>query len=948
MRSFVGLAALAWVLASAPSGASAQTATTAAPGWPVGAGLTADPSIRFGVLPNGMRYAIRKNATPPGGAALRLRFDVGSLNEAENQRGVAHMIEHMVFNGTRNVPEGEFVKRLERHGLKFGPDTNASTGFDQTIYMLDLPKTDVGTVDTALFLLREVADKALMEAAAIDAERPIILAEERTRATPQMRQVMDELAFIYAGQPLPNRLPIGTPESIRSVSREQFVAFYNAYYRPEKATLVAVGDFDVPEMEAKIREGFADWKGEGPAGAGAVEGSPSARKADADVFVDAAVPTRTSLAWVRPADLSADTAMRRGEALMKTLAIAVLNRRLERIAATAKPSPFIVAQAVKAQLADTADLTQLIAVAQPGQWKPALAAIDQEQRRLVQHGVTKSELDREIANLRSALKQAATGQETRTSATLAMEIVEAINEDQAVIGPVASLDLFERTVTGLTAERVNRAMATLFTGAGPLMYLTSPAPVAGDKQALLSAYDESRKVAVAAPAAQQLATWPYGSFGTPGRVTERRALVGVDATAVRFANGVRLTVKPTSFAKDEIQVAVRVGDGLLDLTTPKAPLAGLLQFGAFQGGGLGKLTAEQLSEALTGRTASASFAIDENAFVLAGGSRPVDFAVQMQLLAAYVSDPGWQPTGYDRIKGFFPQLLKQIAATPSGGGGSPGVWERDGSALLRGGDRRWTLPNAAEVTASSIADARALVGGALAGDPIEVVIVGDITVDEAIRQTAATFGALPARRGASAKAGALAFPAGTATPVRLTHGGRADQGFGFIAWPTRGKMSDVARSRALDALAAVFQLRLNERIRERGGLSYSPVAGQTVSDVFDHGYLSGQVEAPPEKLDLFLTEAAAIADELRTKPVSADELQRALKPLVEGQRRSRTTNAFWLGALDGTQTDARMLAAVNSQLSDYEKVDSATLQRMAVQFLQPGKAYKVVIVPEKK
>src|SRR5688500_577599 len=138
----------------------APASAAATPRWPHQASdVPADEAVRFGVLPNGMRYALRRNATPPGAASLRLRIDAGSLYEAENQRGLAHFIEHMVLNGTTNVPEGEFVRRLERHGLRFGPDTNASTGFTQTVYKLDLPETDAETVDTALFLMREVVDE---------------------------------------------------------------------------------------------------------------------------------------------------------------------------------------------------------------------------------------------------------------------------------------------------------------------------------------------------------------------------------------------------------------------------------------------------------------------------------------------------------------------------------------------------------------------------------------------------------------------------------------------------------------------------------------------------------------------------------------------------------------------------------------------------------------------
>ena len=205
---YVHLVGTALALALAASGQSAAPAPVAANGAVV-SDLKADPAVRYGMLSNGMRYQILRNATPPHNASLRLRIDVGSMAEREDQRGLAHFIEHMVLNGTRNVPEGEMIKRLERAGLKFGPDTNASTDFQQTVYMLDLPETDAETIDTAIFLLREVAGEATFLPSAIDSERGIILSEERTRATPQLRNAEDELSYLLKGDILPTRLPIG-------------------------------------------------------------------------------------------------------------------------------------------------------------------------------------------------------------------------------------------------------------------------------------------------------------------------------------------------------------------------------------------------------------------------------------------------------------------------------------------------------------------------------------------------------------------------------------------------------------------------------------------------------------------------------------------------------------------------------------------------------------------
>src|SRR4028119_1256468 len=239
-----------------------SAATAASPAWAhQQSDLKPDENVRFGVLPNGMRYALMRNATPPGAASMRLRFDVGSLYEQDDQQGLAHFLEHMTLNETKNFPEGELIKVLERAGLKFGPDTNAFTSFEQTVYMLDLPKTDAATVDTGLLLMREVAGEATLSAGAVDSERNIILSEERTRASPGYKMAIDELGNVFRDDLLAKRIPIGQTEVIRTAPRQRLIDLYEGYYRPERATLIMVGDFDVAELEAKVRTRFSNWQG---------------------------------------------------------------------------------------------------------------------------------------------------------------------------------------------------------------------------------------------------------------------------------------------------------------------------------------------------------------------------------------------------------------------------------------------------------------------------------------------------------------------------------------------------------------------------------------------------------------------------------------------------------------------------------------------------------------
>jgi len=900
-----------------------------------------DPAIRFGQLPNGMRYAIQRNATPAGEASVRLRIDAGSLMEKENQLGLAHFMEHMIFNGTKNVPEGEFVKRLERVGLAFGPDTNAYTSFDETVYILELPETNAETVDTALLLLREAAGEALMAADAIDRERGVILSEERTRDTPGLRMIKSQFDFIMKDQLPPDRFPIGSVEVIKTAPRERFVEFYEQYYRPENATLIVAGDIDVEDMERKIRERFSDWTGQGVAGVGPNLGQVAPRTQEVRTFVEPGAPAQMRIAWVTKPELDPDTRAERREDLVEALGLSVLNRRLQRLQRQDN-APFVAASANHGTDLDAQDSTNLTIVYQPGRWRRALETVEQEQRRAVQYGVTQRELDREITEYRTALRTAVAGQATRRSPALATQIVNAVNDDDVVTAPEEDLAIFEEAVQGLTAERVSAVLRGLFEGEGPLVFVSSPQPITDADRAVAEAFTQSRQVAVAPPSQEAAKAWAYASFGAPGRVAERQEVADLGTTFVRFENGVRLTVRPSQNRKDQVLVSVRAGDGQLDL--PKnQPSPAWVVGPALTEGGLGRMTTEEIEEALAEPLYSVSAGVQEDAFALSGATRPSDLAVQMQVLAAYVTDAAWRPTGLDRFKAFAPNLQNQLEATPGG------VLQRDLARLLRSGDQRFGLPSREQMLATDIATLKRQVGGPLSAEPIEVVVTGDVTVDEAIRQTAATFGALPRRRDAPPPAGAerIAFPSPRPAPVRLTHKGRPDQAVAFIAWPTDDFVSDPQKARVVRVLERVMALRLIDEIQEKQGVTYSPGTGYEAAWVFpDYGYVAANIEAPPDRLEPFFADALKIARSLREAPVTADELQRAVQPRVEALQRAQATNEYWLGQLAGAQTDPRKLAAIRESITGLQRVTPAEVQRVAREYLVEGRAYRLVVTPE--
>ncbi|MBU1377532.1 MAG: insulinase family protein [Alphaproteobacteria bacterium] len=937
-------AALTFALAQ-PAVAQAPVPAAAAklaPGeWPqVRSDLKADPAIRFGALPNGMRYAIRKQTIPAGQAAFRLWFATGSMMETDAQAGLAHFLEHMAFNGSKEVKEGEMVKILERLGLAFGADTNASTSFSETTYKLDLPRTDTETVDTSLKLLREAAFNLTIDPAAVDRERGIVLSEERARDTPGYRVVIQRLNFLLKGQRLPTRLPIGKVEVLKTAPASLITDYYNHWYRPDRAVFVAVGDFDVDVMEAKIKAAFGEWKAKAPALPEPDQGPIAPRKAEARLVVDPGVTQSLQVAWVSPADLSQDTTAKRRRDLVEGLGLAVLNRRYSAIARGANP-PFLGAGASKGEQDDAAEVATIGVNAESGRWREALAAAEQEQRRIVQYGVRQDELDREIEEIRTAVKAAVAGAATRRPADLASEIVGSLADHTVVTSPVDDQTYFEADVKGLTAATVNAALKSVFQGQGPLVFMASPTPIEGGEATLLAALTTSQQVAVTPPTQTQQIAWPYETFGAVGKVAERREIADLGTTFVRFENGVRLTVKPTAFRDDEVLVRVNAGSGMLGLAKDRQ--SPFWASNAIIEGGLAKIGVEDMERVLASKVYGGRFGITDDAYVLSGGTRTGDLPTQLQVLAAYMTEPGWREAALARIKAASRTIHDQYEATDNG------VMARDLPGLLHSGDRRWTFPSRDEMATAKLDDIKAEIMPDLSTGPVEVVIVGDVTVDQAIAATASTFGALPRRAEAKtvpAAARVVTFPKAGPQTVTLTHKGRADQAIGFIAWPTSDYWADPQRARDTAVLREVMKLRLTDQLREAQGATYSPDVNSQHSLVWTGwGYLAANVEVPPEKLAGFFADTQEIAADLRTTEVGADELSRAKKPRIEGLQRTRVTNGYWLGELSGAQADPRRLDSIREIIPGTEKVTAADVKRAAQTWLKPEAAYKLTVLP---
>jgi zinc protease len=940
----LALSPLAFATALAAQDAPAAEASAAAPApatvWAFEASdVPLDPGYTFGQLDNGMRYVIRRNATPEGTALVRLRIASGSLEEREGERGLSHYLEHMAFNGSAGIPEGEMIKLLEREGLAFGADTNASTGFESITYMLNLPRNDEALLGTALMLMRETASELTIAQDAVARERGVILAERRDRAGFQQRNFEDNVAFLAPGARYAERLPIGTLPVLEGATADQIRALYARTYTPANAVLVVVGDYPADAVEAAIRARFADWA---PA---AAPPEPDAGPIDisraglSDIHLDPALAEQVTLSRLSPWQDRPDTLANRDAALLRAIGYGIINRRLARLA-RGEDAPFRGASFGTGDLFEAARLTGLTVSSADGEWRTGVLAALREVNQALTFGFTRAELDEQLANLRTAYEDAVKAADTRGHAAFVNAALNLVSDDRVPTVPEWQLAQFERLAPTLTPQAVWQAVlddAAPLTE--PLIRFEGRTAPEGGEAALRSAFAEGMALPISAPADNGPLTFGYSDFGTPGTVASDTRDPRLGLRFIRFANGVRLTLKQTAIREDRIAFSLAVDGGDL-MSTAEQPLLTALT-DSIAAGGLGKHSQDELASVLAGRSVNFGLSSTTDAFATSGTTTPRDLALQMQVLAATLTDPGYRPEGEERFRKGIENTFATLDATPGRALGNAI------GGILSDNDPRFTLQPKEAFLALDYAQLNAAIGDRLERGAIELALAGDFDEDAAIAAVAATIGALPVREAEflpREEARTRSFTA-TRTPRTLTHRGEADQALLQWTWPTTDD-SDQAETLRLGLLARVLRIALTDKLREELGQAYSPSAGAGNSH-FYRGYGTFSLSASVDVAQMAATQAAVaeLIEELRAAPLTDDLIERARRPLLEEYDNALKDLSGWIGLAARAQSEPDRLTRWHAAPDLIRAITAQDLHQTAQRWLTADGALEVRVVP---
>ncbi|MBD3728890.1 MAG: insulinase family protein [Sphingomonadales bacterium] len=898
-----------------------------------------DPAWRFGTLPNGMRYIIRHNATPAGTALVRLQIGSGSLEETDSERGLAHFLEHMAFNGSKRVPEGEMVKLLEREGLAFGADTNASTGYETTTYKLDLPRNSPELLDIALMLMRETASELTIAQDAVDRERGVVLAERRDRRNFQLEDYEDRSRFLTPGARYVDRLPIGTLDVLDKASAEDIRGYYAREYVPANTVLIVVGDYDPALVEAAIKKHFASWQ------AAPLAAKPSPGPVDPaasggfDIYLDPALSERVQVAQNVAWDGGADTAARRRQTLLSRIGYGIINRRLDTLARSEDP-PFRGAGFGTGDIFKVGRTTNLVIDTQDGDWQRGLLAAVPVWRQALTYGFTEAEVAEQLAQIRTAQENAAAAEATRSNASLEDDAEALVNDGTVPSTARSSLARFNAFAPYITPATVLAALRSDAAALDrPLVRFRGRTAPEGGEAALAAALQQAQAVPIAPPEAKSAAQFGYTDFGPAGQVVSDRVDPRLGIREIRFANGVRLNLKRTKLQEDRVSFRLSLDGGNL-LNTTQNPLATAL-VPVLPAGGLGKHSEDELQSILAGRSVSLSIANGDDAFTMAGTTTPRDLGLQLELMTAGLTDPGYRHAGEVRFQRSIDNFFASKDATPGSALGNAI------GGILSDNDPRFTLAPKADFQALSFAGLRDAIADRLAHGAIEIGIVGDFDEDQVIAQVARTLGALPAREAEfepREDARQRGFTAQRGQRV-VRHDGEANQALLYYVWPTTDD-SDLALKVKLELLERVVQLELTDELREKLGKAYSPSASNSMSPTW-RGYGTFAIAASVDVGDVGPTEqaiASAIAT-LRGTPVDADTLERARRPLLENYDNALKTNSGWLSLVDRAQSQSERIDRFLTIKALYQQVTPDDIEAMAQQYLTPGEEVEVQVLP---
>lgn len=900
--------------------------------------LPVDPQVTLGKLENGVRYYIRANSRPEKRAEFRLVVNAGSILEDEDQQGLAHFVEHMAFNGTRNFPKRELVNYLQSIGLRFGPHLNASTGFDETVYNLQIPTGDDRVLEQAIQVLEDWAHNLSFDADEIERERGVVVEEWRLGRGAQSRLLDKFFPVLFKGSRYAERLPIGQKAVLDAFSHETLRRFYRDWYRPDLMAVIAVGDFDRARVEGLIRQYFSRMPPVEKGRERTVFPVPDHQETLIAIATDPEIPNAFAEVDFKLALRKTETLGDYQQGLVEALAAGALNQRLVDLAN--KPDgPFLFGYAGQGRLVRSRDALSLGAAARPGGIETALEALLTEAARARQVGFTRSELELQKKALLRAVDQAYTEQTRTESQRFVSSYLVHFLFGEPIPGIEYEFQQVQKLLPEIGPEEVGQVARAWVTDQNRVILAGGPSSGRTPTESDLRAVIDRVKGKVFQPVEEDLKDIPLISkFPSPAEVVSEKQIADLGVTEWRLANGVRVLLKPTDFKTDEI-LFTAYSPGGHSLVPDEDYISALTATSVVLESGIGAFNKTDLPKKLAGTLVQVSPRISELDEGMSGSASARDVSTLFQLIYLYFTgvrqDSLAFQTYQDRLRG----LLENAGESPEAAFGDtlqatmtqyhPRVRPLSASRL-----KEMDFRKSLEIYRDRFADA----------SDFTFFFVGNIFPDQVKSLVQTYLGGLPSlRRTETWKDRGVRPPSGVVKKtVRRGIEPKSQTQIVFT-----GKFEWNPQNRYdLSALVRWLNIRLLEVLREDLGKTYSVSAGASTSHYPEERYqVAIAFGSAPERAEELAAVVFAQIDSLKRSGVPGVDLPKVREQLRLQRETDLRTNGFWLNSLqfyDVHQEDplnVYKFDAMNNGLT------SETIQKAAQRYLDPQNYVQVVLLP---
>jgi len=905
--------------------------------------IPADPNVKIGKLPNGITYYIRKNAEPKNRAELRLVVKAGSILETDKQVGLAHFTEHMAFNGTKNFKKQELVDFLEKSGVNFGADLNAYTSFDETVYELQLPTDSIQVFKKGFQILEDWAHNVSFENSEIDKERGVVVEEWRLGQGAQERMRAKYFPVLLKGSRYADRLPIGTKENLDTFKYETVKQFYKDWYRPDLQAVVVVGDVDVAQVEALIKQHFGGIAKAVNPKPRTKFGIPASKETNVAIVTDAEQPyNMVQIFYKQPAIAEPTTDLQYRDMIVRNLFNQMINQRLEELVQSGE-APFVAANTSYSNLLGDKDAFILLGVTRDAaDVNKTIETLLSENERVKKFGFTKGELERAKASMLSNMETSFNERDKTESRDYVGEYIRNFLNNEPMPGIAYEFNLYKKYLPTITLAEVGALINKWIKPTDRTVIVMAPEsgksklPAEKDVLAMLNKSFTDLK-----PYEDKTVDEPLVSELRPaGEIKDMNVIKELETIELTLSNGAKVILKPTTFKNDEILISA-ISKGGTSLTPEADYLSAANASIAVLYGGIGNFDAISLQKKLAGKNVYISPSLSTYTEGFTGSTTPKDLETALQLIYLYFTAPR-------KDENSFKVVLQQLQASLANKGNDPNSVFMDTVSYVMSSYHPRRKPmtleslknidynKAFEIYKQRYSNA----------SDFTFTFVGNFNLQKMAPLLEKYLGSLPSTGDTERwKDVGIAYPKGTIT--RVVNKGKENKATVRLFFTGSANYSDLEATQ-LDQLCSILGIQLREVLREDQGGVYGVGVRGSISRIPNDNYsVSISFGCSAENVDKLIELTLQEISKLKASGASQVNIEKVTAEDTRSLETSLKQNSYWQYNLEQKFLWKEDPKTILEDMDNLKKLNVQRTKELANKYLSMENFAKMILMPEK-